>query len=182
MQVEQSYVERIASSLERIAKAQERIAVCAEAVNARKAAPAAGGGGELASDYEMSGEHGDPMGPKKAPKDWTGPSQLGKRFSECLPEYLDQVASLLDWKASKEAAEPAKAKYAKYSLLDAKRARGWAARIRSGWKPAEKPASSYSEPEWTKPAVPAELVDSTPFDDTSDLDGGDPAGADQGGW
>lgn len=173
MQVEQSMMERLLVALESLAKSQSRIAVCAEAVQSRKAVPAAGGGGDLASDYEMSGPKGDPMGPKKAPKDWTGPSQLGKKFSECLPEYLDMVASLLDWQAGKDAANPEKAKYAKYSTLDAKRARGWAARLRSGWKPAEKPANN--EPDWTKPDAP------TPFDDTSDLDGGDGA-SEPGGW
>ena len=61
----------------------------------------------------------------------------GKRFSECPPEYLDMVAERLDYFCSTNTgATEDDQKKRKYQWLDAARARGWAKRIRAGWKPA----------------------------------------------
>ncbi len=78
---------------------------------------------------DLDGPHGDPVIKAKDPRDWAGGSMRGRTFSECPPEYLDLLAERLDYFASKEE----DAKKQKYNLLDAQRARGWAARLRAGW-------------------------------------------------
>lgn len=92
------------------------------------------GGHESASADDLDGKYGNPSVRKDPPK-WGGVSCVGRSFSECPPEFLDSLAGFLDWRAEKEASDPAKEKYARYSRSDASRARGWAARIRSGWTP-----------------------------------------------
>ncbi len=124
------------------------------AIEARLAALESGGsrtaggvssGGAVATDYEMSGQYGDPI-LKKHPPRWTGPAGefVGKRFSQCSPDVLDVVAGFNDWKADKEAATAGKEKYAAYSRKDAARARGWAKRLREGWKAPPEPESSFA--------------------------------------
>lgn len=88
---------------------------------------------EIAPDSDLDGKYGNPAIRAKDPRDWSGESQLGKPMSECPPEYLDLVASRLDYFAGNETDE----KKARYNRLDASRARGWAKRLRAGWKPAE---------------------------------------------
>lgn len=140
-----SLFERGVVALEKIATTQERIAVCAEAVNARRSAPGSTGGPGVASDRDLDSQYGDPQ-VKKQPRGWNGPNQVGKRYSQTSPEFLDMMADFLDWKAGKNdedaADETAEAedrssakKFAKYARADAARARGWAARLRAGWKP-----------------------------------------------
>ena len=118
-------------------------ALLALAQKAPSAAPAAAAGAapgvRLATDYEMSGEYGDPVVKMKDPKSWTGPTMAGRKFSECPPEYLDMVADRLEYFAAKaeetnELASNGKPK-AEYNRLDARRARGWATRLRAGWEP-----------------------------------------------
>lgn len=98
---------------------------------------------------DLDGAHGDPVVKAKDPRDWTGPSMQGQRFSQCPPEYLDLLASRYDYFASKDGAEP---KDIKYATLDAARARGWAARLRAGWtapKHAEAAEDfAAQEPSW----------------------------------
>jgi hypothetical protein len=91
----------------------------------------------IASDSDLDSDYGDPEVRAKSPRDWTGPSMQGKRFSECPAEYLDLVASRLDYFANQnEAAGDAESvKKARYNRLDASRARGWAVRIRDGHVP-----------------------------------------------
>jgi hypothetical protein len=88
---------------------------------------------ETVPDRVLDGPHGDPEVRQKDPRDWSGPSMKGKRFSECPADYLDLLAERYDYFAGNEQDE----KKAGYNRLDAKRARGWAARLRGGWKPAE---------------------------------------------
>lgn len=88
-----------------------------------------------AMKVDLDSQHGDPIVKAKDPRDWTGDPMIGRKFSECPPEYLDMVADRLDYFASRE--EDAKKK--NYNLLDAARARGWAARIRAGYKPPAQP-------------------------------------------
>ncbi len=129
----------------RLAALEARMAAVESGGAPRANGPAAAStssGGGVASDYEMSGEKGDPT-LKKHPPRWTGPAGefVGKRFSQCSAEILTEVAGFLDWKADKEAAE-GKDKYAGYSRLDARRARGWAAKIRGGYvAPPEAPSA-----------------------------------------
>ncbi len=95
----------------------------------------------VASDSDLDGQWGDPVIRAKDPRDWTGESQLGKPFSECPAPYLDLVAARLDFFAEKADAEQALTTSGKpvapYNRRDAARARGWAARIRRGWKPTD---------------------------------------------
>ncbi len=101
----------------------------------------------VASDSDLDGQWGDPVVRAKDPRDWTGESQLGKPFSECPAEYLDLVASRLDFFAEKAEAEGTLTTSGKpvapYNRKDAARARGWAARIRHGYKPAENGAGGF---------------------------------------
>lgn len=89
----------------------------------------------VASDADLDGKYGNPEVKAKSPRDWTGDSMTGKRFSECPPAYLDLVASRLDYFAEQNAAseDETERKKARYNRLDASRARGWAARIRGGY-------------------------------------------------
>lgn len=111
-------------------------------------------GGDIASDRDLDGARGNPT-IKKDPKRWKGASRVGYHFSECEPEYLDEVAAFNDWKADNPMA--GKETYANYDRLDAARARGWAQRIRNGWAPD----ASDSEP--TDQGVGAETDDNIPF-------------------
>lgn len=100
--------------------------------------------GTIASDADLNGKYGDPEVKAKSPRDWTGDDMKGRRFSECPAEYLEMVADRLDYFASQEE-DPKKERY---NRLDASRARGWAARIRGGWKPPQ--TDNYS-PDATAP-------------------------------
>ena len=101
-------------------------------------APAQGGGGScaVASDADLDGKYGDPEVKAKDPRDWLGPTMKGRRFSECPPDYLDMVASRLDYFAERADEDGKTATNGKpvghYNRLDAARARGWAKRIRDG--------------------------------------------------
>lgn len=92
-----------------------------------------------ASNALLSGQYGDPIVKGKPPRDWTGESMEGRHFSECDPAFLDLLAERYDYFASKETDE----KKAGYNVKDAQRARGWAARLRSGWKPAVKESAEW---------------------------------------
>lgn len=89
----------------------------------------------VAEDNDLDGDYGNPeirFDPK--PKYWNGASFAGKRFSECTAEYLDAMAKYLKacaWGARKDGDD----KKAGYKEKDAARARGWARRIRNGYKP-----------------------------------------------
>jgi len=92
----------------------------------------------VASDADLNSQYGDPEVRAKSPRDWTGASQQGKHFSECPAEYLDLVAERLEYFAGQnemEEGDQEAAKKARWNRLDASRARGWAARIRAGYKP-----------------------------------------------
>ena len=98
--------------------------------------PAAGGtstrAGAVAPDSDLDSKYGDPSIRKDPPR-WTGESFAGLTYSACSPEYLDELAIFLDWKAGKneEDGSPEKLKFAGYDRKDAARARGWAARKRN---------------------------------------------------
>lgn len=99
------------------------------------------GSSEIADDAELDSKYGDQQirrGPSA--KYWTGASFTGRRMSECSPEYLDALAKYKDACAHMAKKEPARAKYAEYDERDARRARGWARRLRAGWRPAGRTA------------------------------------------
>lgn len=109
------------------------------AVERQASTTASGGkGGQVAGDRELDSEYGDPT-VRKDPKRWQGSSFVGCHYSECSPEYLDELANLLDWMGDKDEEDGKLYKgkpTATFKRKDAARARGWAARIRSGWKPS----------------------------------------------
>ncbi len=78
---------------------------------------------------DLDGAHGNPEIKAKDPRNWSGDTMRGKRFSECQPEYLRLLADRYDYFATQET----DAKKANYNRLDAARARGWAARLENGW-------------------------------------------------
>ena len=79
----------------------------------------------------LDDQWGDPVIKAKDPRDWAGDTMQGKKFSECPAEYLDLLADRYDYFSERET-DPKKAGY---NRMDAARARGWAARIRDGYKP-----------------------------------------------
>lgn len=92
-------------------------------------------GGNPANDaaptVDLDSQYGDPVIKAKDPREWTGDLMKGRKLSECPANYLDLLAARYDWFNQSE--EDPKKK--KYNSLDAARARGWAARIRAGYKP-----------------------------------------------
>jgi hypothetical protein len=112
----------------------------------------------VASDRDLSGDYGDPIVKAKSPRDWTGEPMLGRKFSECPPEYLELVAERLDYfaerdEATNELASNGKPK-AYYSRLDAARARGWAKRIREGKVPVQ---AAPAPTTWAEPPEDADV-------------------------
>lgn len=120
------------------------------ALSESRMAKAATNGKAVASDRELDGQYGDPVIVAKDPKDWTGAQMAGKRLSECPPAYLDQLADRYDWfNTTLDRAKPEDAKKIGYNTRDAARARGWAQRLRSGWKapdPTAAPVTAGSNP------------------------------------
>lgn len=97
-------------------------------------------GHEVADDRDLDSQYGDPV-VKFNPRDWHGDSCKGLAMSQCPPEFLDMLAGTFDYFAKKadESGETTTSgkPVAPYKRKDAARARGWAARKRNGWKPAE---------------------------------------------
>jgi len=95
-------------------------------------------GGGTATASELDDKYGDPV-IKRDPKRWTGDSFAGLHYSETSPEYLDCVAEFKDWQADQDDQAGAKDGRGKpkswWGRKDARLARGWAARLRAGWKP-----------------------------------------------
>jgi len=89
----------------------------------------------VASDRDLDGPHGDPV-LKFMPRDWSGASFKGSRFSQCPADLLDLVAETCEYFAAQAEAKGettgAGKPVAPYKRADAARARGWAARIRAG--------------------------------------------------
>lgn len=118
---------------------------------------------EVASDADLNSQYGDPEIKAKDPRDWTGPSMKGRRFSECPPEYLDLLAERLDYFADQAEAEGKTTSSGKpvapYNRKDAARARGWAARIRSG---RHVQADSTAD-NWPTDGAPSPVEEDIPF-------------------
>lgn len=82
--------------------------------------------------------HNDPA-VRRDPKGWDGPSFAGRAMSECPPEFLEKLANLFDWMASKDDEAGARgetndkgyAKSGKWKRADAQLAREWAAYART---------------------------------------------------
>ncbi len=83
-----------------------------------------------ATEADLDSQYGDEL-VKFKPRGWTGDFIKDTPMSQCPPDFLDQLALAYDWFAQqKRAADDPKAQYEERS---ARRARGWASRLRSGW-------------------------------------------------
>lgn len=94
---------------------------------------------DVASDKELDGKYGnEPVRKDPSAKYWTGQSYVGRRLSECPPDYLDAMAKYQSACAfmNEKSGDPERAKFIVYNRLDAARARGWAARIRASKTPS----------------------------------------------
>lgn len=103
---------------------------------------------EVADDATLDGQYGDDE-VKFNPRGWQGAAIKGLKMSQCKPDALDALASALDYfceknKASGELKENGYPKW-KDDARRAAKARGWARRLRAGWKPAEAPASDFGD-------------------------------------
>lgn len=145
---------------------EQRVAILELAIAGLSAQSAAGALPSVAPASDLDSQYGDPL-VRKDPKRWEGATHVGLAYSRCAPDFLDCLAGFLDWCAEREAKTPGKEKYANYSRRDAARARGWAARIRSGWKPPP-PKKSVMDGD------DSDLDNGGAFDDGPDLDGGTP--------
>jgi hypothetical protein len=97
----------------------------------------------VASDADLDSEYGDELVRAKMPQDWTGEDFKGARMSECPAELLEMLAERHAYFAGRNR-EDGDMKKAGYELRSERRARGWAARKRSGWTP--KPAPTQEAP------------------------------------
>jgi hypothetical protein len=125
------------------------------AAGAAAAAPQGAAPQPEAADYDLNGKYGDPEIRAKDPRDWVGPPQQGKHFSECPADYLIMVAERLEYFAGQNetSTDPDVAKKAKYNRLDASRARGWAKRIRGDVAAPARAATTTTDPSFgTDPA------------------------------
>lgn len=103
-----------------------------------------GPAGGVAEVPELEGEDGDPAAPFD-PKKWQGASCKGKSFSRCEPGALDLLAEYFDYCA--ENPRSGKEKFSAGERRKARLARGWAKRIRGGWKaPVEAKANGAARP------------------------------------
>lgn len=106
----------------------------------RRAAAANGGSSAVATNAELDGPFGDET-IKFDPRDWQGDSFKGAPMSRCPADYLDMLASSLDYFAKKnegKLTDKGKPK-SDFDRRSAARARGWAQRVRGGWKPRAAP-------------------------------------------
>ena len=119
-------------------------------------------GGQVADDRELDSQYGDPEIRKDPPR-YSGPSMVGKHYSETTAEYLGDLAGFLEWKAGKNEEEgtPDKIKYAGYDRRDAARARGWMARLRDN-PVAQTPPKTPASP--SSPSAPVRAAANDPAD------------------
>jgi hypothetical protein len=114
--------------------------------------------GEVATDDLLNRDWAD-MEVRRDPKRWNGPSQVGKRMSECPADFLLEYASFHEWAANKSKSEPEPRldnkgrPWYERDFLIAKLARGFAKR--NGAKPVAAavaavkaaPRPKFDEPE-----------------------------------
>lgn len=105
----------------------------------------------IASDRDLDGQYGDPV-VRFMPRDWTGPSMKGRRFSQCEPDFLEMLAETLDYFGQQSDANGEKTNGGKplgdYKRQDAARARGWAKRQRDGSMPVAAGLGDRMTSEW----------------------------------
>ena len=139
---------------------------------------AASSASAIAPDSDLDSQWGDEE-IKKDPPRWKktgGPSFANRHMSECSPEFLDCYAEFKDWTASQNDEKargngPDGAKFTKYAGYDRKsaaRARGWAQRLRNGWKREERsdapPSDGFDGDAPPSSGQPMGGFDDNPFD------------------
>lgn len=143
------------SDIESLSVQVAALAVRVARLEAGGAAPSTADAGDIDSEYGN-------FEVKRDPRDWKGPSCVGKRLSECPPEFLDLLAGFLDWAARKADQGGELTKGGKpvsdYKRKDAARCRAWAARHRAGW-------SSSSSAQRFNVTPPADRTTSSGADD-----------------
>lgn len=138
--------------LDRIEAQLDRLGAGRPTAPASPAAPFQPADKPIADDRDLDSQYGDPE-VRRDPKDWTGASCVGLRYSQCPPEFLDMLAGLLDWQSRKSAEKNEMTANGKpradYLARDAARARGHAARLRAkpaGRKPPPRQPPPDDEP------------------------------------
>jgi len=132
------YSAEILSALESIDATLKELLVLSK--SKRATAPS-----NVATDADLDSQYGDPKSNFK-PRDWTGEWVKGQLFSESHPAMLDLLAPIYESFYEKKKAE--NDPKARYELESAKRARGWAARLRAGWKPKTPSHVPASDIQW----------------------------------
>ena len=104
--------------------------------------------GAIADDRDLDSKFGDEV-VRFVPRDWTGESFKGYAMSDCPPELLEMLAETYDYFAGKNEGiltDKGKPK-SDFDRRSARRARGWAKRLRDGYKPrATTPEAAAPEP------------------------------------
>lgn len=99
---------------------------------------------EPADAADLDGPYGDPE-VRSSPRDWSGPSLIGARYSQCPPDFLRRLADLLAWQARKADEKGEATKNGRpvgdFRRRDAARALGWALRHEAARAP-RRPAPS----------------------------------------
>lgn len=100
---------------------------------------------KTADDADLDGKYGNPE-VRFTLKGWE--DMVGRKFSECPSEFLEEYAKFLINLAKKNAKDPVKSKYAGWNAKDAARAKGWAFRNKGKDKgdPFEDPDPEASAP------------------------------------
>lgn len=92
----------------------------------------------VADDVDLDSQYGDEQLRAKMPRDWSGDDYKGSRMSNCPPELLEMIADRCDYFAQQNDEKGEKDDQGRpksfYDRRTARRARGWAARLRRGWK------------------------------------------------
>ncbi len=154
--------DKIAELEARLAALESKLAAIAAVFTAGSSA-----GANVASDRDLDGKYGNEK-IRFNPRDWDGRPYKGANMSQAEPDFLELYADAMEYFAGKEP----DATKAGYNRKTAARARGWAERLRKGWKPAVRqappaaPASDFR----VSYAQPAQGFDETGFGD----DGGNP--------
>lgn len=97
----------------------------------------AGSEPQVADDRDLDGPHGNET-VKFTPRGWHDSDGIykGNPMSQCPPAFLDLLGEAFESFAKKNA-DKGDDKKAGYEKRSAARARGWARRLRDGWKPAQ---------------------------------------------
>ncbi|HUU88579.1 MAG TPA: hypothetical protein VMX17_12620 [Candidatus Glassbacteria bacterium] len=100
-------------------------------------------------DEPAADKYNDPVVMKDPPR-WSKKSFVGRKYSECTPEYLLDLAGFLEWAASDDKknnimTSTGKPRYP-YRERDAKRAKDWAVKLRD--QPKEILAETVELPQY----------------------------------